>query len=99
MGFMRQKKVKQQKLETYYDEISDTTRSMVVWLDNLLRKPDDLLNMHEHHIHLIEMRAITSPFHKNKKIDAWIKNKINTVVSTHRYHKEMEEFNKQRSSK
>ena len=77
--------------QTYYNDISDTLRSMVVWLDDLLRKPEDLFKMHEHHIHLIEFRLYTkTPFHKNKKIDAWVREKINTVASTYRSHKALE---------
>jgi len=94
MGILKSRKVKKEKpKETFYDEISHTTRSLVVWLDDLLRKPEDLFKMHEHHIHLMEMRAITAtPFHKDKKIDSWIKNKIHTVVSTYRYYEDIEDF-------
>ena len=96
MGFMKKRPYnslkRQKKIETYYDDVSISQRSMVIWLDSLLMKPEDLFKMHEHHIHTMEMRGLSStPFHKDKKIDAWIRKKINTVVSTYRTHKYHEE--------
>lgn len=83
------------KLETYYDDISDTTRSMVVWLDDLLRKHEDLAKLHRHHIHLMQIRSYTkTPFHKNKKIDAWVRDKIKTVVDTYFQNEALEELKK-----
>ena len=59
---------RQKKIETYYDDVSISQRSMVIWLDSLLMKPEDLFKMHEHHIHTMEMRGLSSPpFHKDKK--------------------------------
>ena len=71
----------------YYNEINAQTRSLVVWLDDLKNNPDQIIKMHKHHIHLIEMRACnayTQPFHKDKKINKWITDKIYDVVKVHR---------------
>tara|TARA_B100000965_G_scaffold176025_1_gene146826 strand:- start:6537 stop:6782 length:246 start_codon:yes stop_codon:yes gene_type:complete len=71
----------------YYNEINAQTRSLVVWLDDLKNNPDQIIKMHKHHIHLIEMRACTAytqPFHKDKKINKWITDKIYDVVKVHR---------------
>jgi len=74
--------------QTYYNDISDTLRSMVVWLDDLKRNPLDIYKMHKHHIHLLEIRACTAytqqPFHKDKKINKWVSDKIYQVVKIHR---------------
>ncbi len=93
MRFSKSRKVKKEvKQETYYDDISDTTRSMVVWLDDLLRKPEDLFKLHRHQIHTMQIRVDTkTPFHKNKTIDAWIRDKINTVVYTYLQNEAYEE--------
>tara|TARA_R100000479_G_scaffold155696_1_gene91949 strand:- start:348 stop:659 length:312 start_codon:yes stop_codon:yes gene_type:complete len=93
MRFSKSRKVKKEvKQETYYDDISDTTRSMVVWLDDLLRKPEDLVKLHRHQIHTMQIRAETkTPFHKNKTIDTWIRNKINSVVHTYLQNEAYEE--------
>ena len=81
--------------QTYYNDISDTLRSMVVWLDDLKRNPLDIYKMHAHHIHLLEMRACMAngqPIHKDKKINKWVADKIYDVVKIHRIHeKDLEE--------
>jgi len=80
-------KTKQAEQETYYDDISKSQRSFVFWLDELINNPNEIINMHRNHIHLIEMRALTAynqPFHKNKKINKWIIGKIDNVVKIHR---------------
>lgn len=93
MGILKSRKVKKEKpTETYYDDINDTTRSMVVWLDDLLRKPEDLVKLHRHQIHTMQVRADTkTPFHKNKTIDTWIRDKIKTVVYTYLHNEAYEE--------
>lgn len=82
-------KKKQAKQKTYYDELDDDCRSLVIWLDSLLMKPDDIYKMHRHIIHTMEMRACMSPqqpWHKNKVINKWIADKIYEVVKIHRIH-------------
>lgn len=79
-------KKKEEKVKSYYDDISPQTRSLVVWLDQLIDNPDLIIKMHKHHIHLIEMRACIQPIHKDKKISKWITDKMYEVVKVHRIH-------------
>lgn len=73
-------------MNDYYNEINAQTRSLVVWLDYLKNNPDQIIKLHKHHIHLIETRACLQPFHKHKKINKWITDKIYDVVKVHRIH-------------
>lgn len=78
--------------QTYYNDITHGLRSMVVWLDNLIKNPNEIIKMHDHHIHLLEMRASMAngqPIHKDKNINKWVTDKLYDVVKIHRIH-EME---------
>ena len=82
-------KTKQAEKKTYYDELDDSCRSLVIWLDSLLMRPEDIYKMHRHIIHTMEMRACMAngiPIHKDKKINKWIGDKIYEVVKIHRIH-------------
>ena len=75
---------KKQSNITYYDEISKSLRPFVFWLDELINNPNQIIKMHKHHIHMLEVRAGLNPFHKNKDINKWIQNKVYGVVKIYR---------------
>lgn len=82
--YVRKKQVEE---KTYFDQLTNTQRPMVFWLDELLNNPDTIRQLHSHHIHLLEIRAGISPFHKDKKINQWIKDKIRNIVLIHKVNK------------
>ena len=76
-------------MKNYYNELDLKSKDIVLWMDILNSDPNKIYKltpMTMYFLDSLSLRGYTA-FHDNKKIDAWIRKKIKTVVLTYRTHK------------